>query len=148
MSGVIPTDCSKLIRCSRLSDVFVALLSRTVCKRLGHNCFKTEPPTPPAHLSSFTWKLAMFRSLSPLHRVTQISKQFQRSQNTLSTMPLIAQNPNDRVILGLMTFGTASPLTPPRPQLSSHRSRCIIRSPYYELRRLHKAFGLLPVQRL
>ena len=126
----------------------LCLSSRTVCKRLGHNCFKTDLPTPLSHLSSFTWNLAMFRSFSPLHRVIQISRQFKRPQNTLSTMPLIAQNPQDRVILGLMTFGTAPPLTPPRPQLSSHRPRCIIRRPHYELRRLHKALGLLPVQRL
>lgn len=148
MPGVITRDCSKLIGRSRLLGAFVALSSRTVCKRLGHNCFKTDLPTPPVHLSSFTWNLAMFRSFSPLQRVTQISRQLQRPQNTLFTMPLIAQNPNDRVILGLMTFGTAPPLTPPRPQLSSRRPRCIIRRPHYELRRLHKALGLLPVQRL
>ena len=56
----------------------------------------------------------MFRSFSPLHRITQISRQLQKAQKHLSTMPLIAQNPNDRIILGLMTFGNLpSPLIPP-----------------------------------
>ena len=47
----------------------------------------------------------MFRSLPPSLRVTQISRHLRAVQEQPTTMPLIAQNPNDRIILGLMTFG-------------------------------------------
>lgn len=60
----------------------------------------------------------MLHGVSPLRRVAQISKQLQISKKRLVTMPLIAQNPNDRIILGLMTFGSSSLLHLPHQIIS------------------------------
>lgn len=55
----------------------------------------------------------MFCSVSSPHRLTQISRHLHRTLEQFSTMPLIAQNPNDRIILGLMTFGSRTSSTCP-----------------------------------
>src|SRR5690242_13853636 len=70
-------------------------------------------------------QFAMFHTSSSLYRLTQFSRQVQGTQTPLSTMPLLAQNLTDRIILGLMTFGNLFPTYPTRaptklPQVLMH----------------------------